>query len=228
MFFSKMTLDREAAISGRFRDLVTGPYQVHEVIWDLFADHPDRKRDFLYRAELIGSEPAVYLLSAREPVYEGRVWDIVSKPFHPVLQEGDLLSFRVRVNPVVTKTEPDPERKRIRHRHDVIMDAKRRCIEANLPFSMNDLVQQESVRWLSQRGEKAGFSLFEDRVIAGGYRKMQFSQGRKKNTISISVVDCDGVLRVTDPDLFLQMLCNGLGPGKGFGCGLMMVKRAAL
>ena len=228
MFFSKMTLDREAAISGRFRDLVTGPYQVHEVIWDLFADHPDRKRDFLYRAELTGRDPVVYLLSAREPVYEGNVWSILSKPFHPVLREGDLLSFRIRVNPVVTKTEPDPERKRIRHRHDVIMDAKRRLNETNLSFAMSDLVQQESVRWLSQRGENGGFSICEDRVIVGGYRKMQFSQGRKKNTISISVVDCDGVLRVTDPDLFLQMLCNGLGPAKGFGCGLMMVKRAAL
>ena len=32
---SKMTLDREAIISGRFRELVTGPYQVHEMIWGL-------------------------------------------------------------------------------------------------------------------------------------------------------------------------------------------------
>ncbi|WP_373839115.1 type I-E CRISPR-associated protein Cas6/Cse3/CasE [Methanospirillum sp.] len=228
MFFSKMTLDREAIISGRFRDLVTGPYQVHEMIWGLFADHPDRKRDFLYRAELRGREPVVYLLSAREPVYEGKIWSIQSKPFRPALRKGDLLSFRIRVNPVVTKTEPDPERKRVRHRHDVIMDAKRRLNEANLPFSMSDLVQQESVRWLSQRGENGGFSLFKDRVIAGGYRKMQFSHGKKKNAISISVVDCDGVLQVDDPDLFLQMLCNGLGPAKGFGCGFMMVKRAAL
>lgn len=228
MYFSKMTLDKEAAISGRFRDLVTGPYQVHEVIWGLFADHPDRKRDFLYRAELTGRDPVVYLLSLREPVYQGQIWDILSKPFNPVLQKGDILSFRVRVNPVVTKTEPDPERKRIRHRHDIIMDAKRKLKEENSQFSMADLVQQESVRWLSQRGENGGFSLFNDRVIAGGYRKMQFSQGRKKNTISISVVDCDGVLRVTDPDLFSQMLCKGLGPAKGFGCGLMMVKRSAL
>ncbi len=228
MFFSKMILNREAAVSGRFRDLVTGPYQVHEMIWDLFADHPERRRDFLYRTELTGKEPVVYMLSSREPVYDGNIWSVDSKPFHPVLRAGDLLHFRIRVNPVVTKTEPDSKRKRIRHRHDVIMDAKRRLREANVPFSMSDLVQQESVRWLSLRGDNGGYRLCEDRVIAGGYRKMQFSHGRKKNSISISVVDCDGVLQVTDPDLFLRMLYTGLGPAKGFGCGLMMIKRAVL
>ena len=46
MFFSKMTLDREAIISGRFRELVTGPYQVHEMIWGLFADHPDHRSNY--------------------------------------------------------------------------------------------------------------------------------------------------------------------------------------
>jgi hypothetical protein len=46
MFFSKMTLDRDAAISGRFRDLVTGPYQVHEVIWIFLQTILNRKRDF--------------------------------------------------------------------------------------------------------------------------------------------------------------------------------------
>lgn len=228
MFFSKMKLDRGAAISGRFRDLVTGPYQVHEVIWGLFADHPERKRDFLYRTELTGRDSVVYLLSSRKPVYEGNIWDIQSKPFHPVLQDGDLLSFNVRVNPVVTKTEPDPERKRIRHRHDVIMDAKKRLTEEKSGFSMADLLQQEGVRWLRNRGEKGGFSLLQNRVIAGGYRKLQFSQGRKKNIISISVLDFDGVLQVTDPEIFIQTLCNGIGPAKGFGCGLMMVKRAAI
>ncbi len=228
MFFSKLMLNRDAAISGRFRDLVTGPYQVHEMIWNLFADHPERRRDFLYRADLTGKEPVVYTLSSRKPIYDGNMWSVEYKPFHPVLKAGDQLHFRVRVNPVVTKTEPHPDRKRIRHRHDVIMDAKRRLKEANVPFSMSDLVQQESVRWLNLRGEHGGYRLCEDRVIAGGYHTMQFSHGNKKNSISISVVDCDGVLQVTDPDLFLQMLYNGLGPAKGFGCGLMMIKRAVL
>ena len=107
------------------------------------------------------------------------MWNILSKPFHPVLQKDDLLNFRIRVNPVVTKTEPDPDRKRIRHRHDVIMDAKRRLNEANSSFSMSDLVQQESVRWLRQRSEKGGFSLYEDRVIAGDTERCSFPKAGK-------------------------------------------------
>lgn len=230
MFFSRMKLNQAAAISGKFQDLVTGPYQVHEVIWQLFADHPERKRDFLYRADISGRESVVYLLSARKPEYDGRVWEIDSKPYNPVLQEGDLLSFILRVNPVVTKTEPDPTRKRIRHRHDVVMDAKRRLVEANSfnPMKMSDLVQQEVTRWFSKRSEHLGFTPVQGRILAGGYRKMQFSQGRKNNNISISMVDLEGVLRVTDPDRFLNSVCEGIGPAKGFGCGLMMVKRAAI
>lgn len=228
MFFSQMKLDRKAALSGRFRDLVTSPYQVHEMIWQLFADHAERKRDFLYRADLSGSESVIYLVSTRKPEYEGNVWEIISKTYNPVLQEGEYLSFLLRVNPVVTKTEPDPERKRIRHRHDVVMDAKRRLVEANSfsPMNMADLVQQESVRWLSQRGERMGFAVVQGRVTARGYRRMEFSQGRKKNNISISVVDLEGILKVIDPNLFLKTLGEGVGPAKGFGCGLMMVKRA--
>lgn len=228
MFFSRMRLNLESAVSGTFRDLVTGPYQVHEMIWQLFADIPDRKRDFLYRADLEGRDSVVYLLSERKPEYDGKVWDIESKPYNPVLREGDYLSFLIRVNPVVTRTEPDVERKCIRHRHDVIMDAKRRLVETNsfFPGNMSVLIQQESSRWLLNRSEGSGFLPVPGRIIAGGYRKMEFSQGRKKNRISISVVDLEGVLRVTEPDLFLKKIYDGIGPAKGFGCGLMLIKRA--
>ena len=41
-------------------------------------------------------------------------------------------------------------------------------------------------------------------------------------------VDLQGELIVNDPDRFLDLLIKGIGPAKGFGCGLMLVKAASM
>ena len=35
----------------------------------------------------------------------------------------------------------------------------------------------------------------------------------------------EGILRVDDPDALVKVLEDGIGPAKGFGCGLMLVRR---
>jgi CRISPR system Cascade subunit CasE len=39
-------------------------------------------------------------------------------------------------------------------------------------------------------------------------------------------VDVSGLLTVIHPVHFLATLCGGLGHAKGFGCGLMLIRRA--
>lgn len=43
--------------------------------------------------------------------------------------------------------------------------------------------------------------------------------------ISLSTLDFEGELSVTDPGIFLSALFKGIGPAKAFGCGLMLVRR---
>ncbi len=43
--------------------------------------------------------------------------------------------------------------------------------------------------------------------------------------VSLSTLEFNGVLTVADPKLFLETLYEGIGPAKGFGCGLMLVRR---
>ena len=40
-----------------------------------------------------------------------------------------------------------------------------------------------------------------------------------------STLDFSGLLTVTAPEKFLSALYGGIGPAKGFGCGLLLVKR---
>lgn len=85
-------------------------------------------------------------------------------------------------------------------------------------------------KWLTEKGEEKGFKVVRDdkrkclRFQAEGYRWNALPQ--KSRTAGFSSVDFEGVIEVTNPRTFVdECLFKGIGPAKGFGCGLMMVKR---
>ena len=229
MYFSRARLRPNATSSREFWKIVTGPYQIHSMIWDLFADSENRARDFLFRVDTTQGRPVIYIVSQRRPVYQGDVWTIETKDYDPVIFPGQKLAFSLRANPVRTRwTEPGEDGRRVQKRHDVVMDAKRAIRKGNesasATFRMSDLVQVEGVRWLQERGKKNGFTVEGNQVIAGGYRTQSFPQGSKNRMVSISTIDFSGLLTVDDPDPFQSALVKGIGPAKGFGCGMLMVK----
>jgi CRISPR system Cascade subunit CasE len=66
--------------------------------------------------------PRFYIVSKREPVAFSEVWQVQSRPYAPQLSDGQHLSFQLRANPVITKTNDKGKPQR----HDVVMDAKKR------------------------------------------------------------------------------------------------------
>ena len=80
------------------------------------------------------------------------------------------------------------------------------------------------MKWLEQRGADCGFTLDPSRVQADGYRQQRL-QKRGAVDVRISTVDLEGVLEITDPTLFRETWQRGLGPAKGFGCGLILLRR---
>lgn len=230
MYLSKITIRPDAVKSEKFLQVATGPYQIHSMIWDLYSDSRDQKRDFLYRMDLNQSRPVIYSLSQREPSNQSTLWKVETKPYDPQISNGMVLGFTLRANPVVKKTASTKNGvKGKQSRHDVIMDAKKRIREESGKdagsISMNELIQQEGFRWLKSRSERCGFSVNEGEVRVDAYTQHNFMQGAKKRKISLSTVDYNGVLTVTDKDKFLGAISKGIGPAKGFGCGLMMIKR---
>ena len=87
-----------------------------------------------------------------------------------------------------------------------------------------ELARHAGVRWLTQRAEAGGFQLHEDALMAEEYRQHRLRKPGK-SPIHFSTLDCTGLLTVTDPELLAQTLKTGLGPAKGFGCGLLLVRR---
>lgn len=209
--------------------LFKNSYSVHQAVWGFFLGDADKKRDFLYRYDYKNGIPVIYIVSKDLPVTQHGLWKVDTKEYSPCISDGDFLSFTVRVNPVVTKKFVDEKSgKLVNKRHDVVMDYKFRCHKNNIPFNYGDAVSKTGAEWLLSRCEKYGFSVKEGNITADSYERRVFEKtaenGNKCEAV-IATLDLSGVLNVTDSNSFVDMLYYGIGPGKGFGCGLMLVKR---
>ena len=219
----KPKLDSGFRLSPRF--LFGDTYSIHKMIWSLFENSTSRKRDFIYRIERQRGLPQVFIVSDQKPEGKDDFWQIQTKPYEPKLRVDQRLSFILRANPIRTKTDEEGRH----HRHDVIMEGKNKLNKngvprKNWPLRVN-LVQKEGFSWLAARAEKHGFSIKETEVRVDGYQQHRFHKSKQAKPVSISSLEFSGVLTVTNPEVFLETLYHGIGPAKGFGFGMIMVKR---
>jgi CRISPR system Cascade subunit CasE len=120
---------------------------------------------------------------------------------------GQRFRFRLRANPCVTR------------------NGKR--------LGLLRLEEQET--WLKRKGQRHGFSLPQlasfylsespqERVdVRISQEQMLRGNQHSSNTIEIFSVLYDGILTVTDPDNFGNILRTGVGHGKVMGLGLLSV-----
>lgn len=188
----------------------------HKLVWTLFADAPDRERDFLWRETDAGM---FYILSQRAPNDQHGLFELdPSKSFAPVLAAGDRLAFSLRANATVAKPGGPGVRGK---RADVVMAAIRDVPPGARAAERAAAVQREGRKWLDTQGARAGFAV---RSLGDTtYRTLNI--GRTGPAARIGVLDFEGVLEVCDPDVFAAALARGFGRAKAFGCGLMLVRR---
>lgn len=90
----------------------------------------------------------------------------------------------------------------------------------------------DQVKWLEARQEQCGFALtpgahhdFNLKLSNRGSRRFTRHTGAQRRTVTIEMVQFDGVLEVRNPELLRQMLVSGIGSAKGYGCGLMTLAK---
>jgi CRISPR system Cascade subunit CasE len=223
MYFSMIRLRR--GISPRDITELTrkNGYQTHQLIWNLFADNPDRQRDFIYRNETANDWPTFYTVSRREPVDPAGMWEIIPKEYHPQLQTGQCLGFTLCANPIRSRRSENG----MQQRHDVVMEEKLKLKKEEVNFNLADIIQDVGFKWLEERAASHGFSVLQKGVRVDGYQQQKLYKGKGNNPITFSTLHFNGLLTVTEPDVFVEKcLFEGIGPAKGFGCGLMLVRRA--
>ena len=101
-----------------------------------------------------------------------------------------------------------------------------------LEWAIKAQVDKTLENWWQRQGERCGFELVHEqnglsKLQNSGYQWHCLPQKTKQkgDKSGFSAVDLTGELQITDPEQFRQTLFNGLGRGKAFGCGLLMVKR---
>lgn len=218
MYISKMALSGKGAL----KILEKNHYKIHQAIWDLFSDHPDRKRDFIYRRDET-KEVCFLTASKRIPKDESGFWKIETKPYEPKLKNGQWLSFSLLANPVRTGRNAKGKHARF----DVVMDEKLKLKEKRIPRNqwptLGEIAYEAGKKWILQRSDKLGVEIDETSLKVDEYREITFP--KKGRRIKIATLEFNGILTVIDPDMLCKALFHGVGPAKSFGCGLLLVKR---
>lgn len=220
--------------SGPERDHLSDPAQAramdahHRLIWSLFADHSDRRRDFLWRSEGKGR---FLVLSDRVPAADGAgLFDPPqTKEFAPDLATGDRLHFLLRVNATrARKNSAEPKRRGMRV--DVVMDGLHHLPSGHESDARRDarmdIAQETGRAWLDGQGTKSGFTVEAADVTDYSVVSFPGPGGSRPGRPRFGVMDITGQLCVTDPALLLAGIGRGFGRAKAFGCGLMLIRRA--
>ena len=191
------------------------PYEFHRRLWRLFPDEAKESRSndtesrqgFLFRIEehKRGGQVTLLVQSRRPPQSISRLTIIGTREFHPKPLRKQRLAFILTANPI--KTIVDSQR-----------DSKlgKRSEKCRVPL----IREEEQREWLSRKLANAGEIMT---VNVQPHHPMYFRKGSRSGKLVTSTFA--GVLQVSDPACLTQLLENGVGPAKGFGCGLLLVRR---
>lgn len=204
------------------RALLSSPQRLHAAVLAAFpageaASTAAAHGRVLWRLDEQAHDPVLYVVSPREPDLThlaesvGRPatqgWDTRDyRPFLDRLVKGGQWAFRLAANPVRRgrKTSSSPHTQRFGH-----------------------VTVEQQTQWFLAQAEKHGFEVLiardEPDVAVRGRRTVRFE--RQGRPVTLSTATFEGRLEIADVDAFRAALAGGIGPAKGYGCGLLTLAR---
>lgn len=211
MYLTRMTLH-----SGRraTREALASPQMLHACVLNCWPE-PQVGQDrgggrVLWRVDPGNPNPDLYIASPSRPdltaMVEEMGWPASDKgwgtkgydAFLDRLDEGQRWRFRLTANPTRRATGPSGRKVRVPHVGD-----------------------EFQTRWLIDRAGHIGAEGVEARVM----RRETLNFRRQNSKVTLATATFGGVLTVADPERLRLALINGIGPAKGYGCGLMTLAR---
>lgn len=168
-----------------------------------------------------------------EPAWQTRDY----APFLEHLAMGQRYAFRLVANPTVSRSargsNPDAINKqgnRIRLPHLTVVQQEAWLVGKAAYNGTGIEVPELFLRQDFTRATRNGFEVLQDekgipRLIVSNSRELSFRKESQRKSITLAMAQYDGVLEVTDAGALRHALTNGIGHGKGFGCGLMTLAR---
>lgn len=204
------------------RDLLASPQKLHAAVlcgFPTLAAPPPQDGRVLWRLDQRDHQALLYVVSPHRPdlthLVENVGWPTtqgwVTRDYTSLLDRlkaGDEWMFRLKANPVSNRRKSD--------------DATR-----SQRFGHVTVAQQTD--WLLTRTERHGFTIprgehKEPDVAVRGREHLKFQ--RQGRTVTLSTAVFEGRLEITDPDALRRSLVHGIGPAKGYGCGLLTLAPA--
>ena len=206
MYRSQLRLDRR---NPSVRQALGNCGDMHRNLMKAFdiPDHTPNAREsisLLYRLMEQGNQLQLYVMSNEVPDWT-RVKGV--EPLSEVLcvdslkdklEEGNLFRFSLFASPT----------KKIRR--DGKLSAR---VYLRSPEERSD--------WLARHAESGGFEVVSGREIT----EKQVSGRKSGSEIHYTGVLFDGVLKITDQERFWQTYCTGIGAGKAYGLGMLIIAR---
>ena len=181
--------------------------QLHQMIMGLFET--DRKSaGVLYRVREDSCALAVYLYSNR-PVNRERILPGMRfsgerelTPWLDAMGEGQVWNFDLLASPT---------KKVVR---DGGKNSQRRVLRT----------LEERCAWLERKGDQNGFRLLNCREIEGSQLTGRHTQERG-GQMYLDQYHYQGALQITDAEQFRKAVQGGIGPGKSYGLGMLLLSR---
>ena len=226
------------------RFMLSSPYRMHAAIAGSFASvTQEQDGRVLWRIDHgVNNTASLYIVSPNIPSLVGLDeqigWPDLAQQWQTrdyaavldMLKEGQIFNFRLVANPIVNRraiTDKYGRSKRLPHvttlQQSAWLMGSDAYTDAQLPVP--EYLSHQS----SSRAERCGFEVVKDketgvrRLAVSNTRTWSFKQGQGGNNIRLATAQYDGVLRVSDAGLMRHALTNGIGRGKGFGCGLLTI-----
>ncbi|UMO99992.1 type I-E CRISPR-associated protein Cas6/Cse3/CasE [Amycolatopsis sp. EV170708-02-1] len=202
------------------RELLASPHRMHGAVLAAFPpDRRDATTDgrVLWRLDQRAHQTTLYIVSPHEPelthLVEAAGWAAApgdTRPYAPLLHRltaGDMWAFRLTANPVRSTRKTDDATRSQRFGHVTV---------------------KQQTTWLLDRANGHGFTIPEGTgkepdVAVHSRRTWRFQ--RQGKAVTLATATFEGRLEITDPDAFRHALAHGIGPAKGYGCGLLTIAR---
>lgn len=174
---------------------------------EILAGERTRK---LWRIDRLNGKRYLLVLSEEQPnlekleyygvsnTAESRVYD----DFIEKLDKKMKMRFRVTLNPVIAISTGKNSGKRGKVMPHVTIECQ--------------------MKYLMERSSKNGFEVHGNE-FAITERSMEPLKKQQHHPIRLSKVSYEGLLTITDAELFKKALINGIGKKKAYGCGMMTV-----
>lgn len=213
------------------------PYHAHQIVWKAYPGHTGGDRPFLFSLDRYGSHYSLLVQSSVPPDWSFLEddADVSQKSVNPEqVPTGTSLRFFLRANPTVDrKGYPDGKTRRVAVGTNPELVFKQMGSPEKTPMEPSAVARwrdKELKAWLQRHGQRSGFRIVEDEVITGpivSRKIVRTENGRPKGRPMIfHEVEFTGLLQVEDMDAFKDAWSGGIGRGKAFGYGMLMIRPA--